>query len=57
MRDRLRELAAAQAVSDTDKMDFDDHAWVTSAVKIEIDIAEEPPNSWRTELDEQGQGQ
>ena len=29
-------------------MDSDDDPWVPSVVKIEIDVAEEPPISWRT---------
>ena len=29
-------------------------AWLTSAVKIEIDVAEEPLISWKTEKGEQG---
>jgi len=32
-----------------------DNSWETSVVKIEIDVAEEPPVSWRTVNDEQGQ--
>ena len=37
-----------------DKMDSDD-SWETSAVTIEIDVAEELPVSCGTEKDEQGQ--
>ena len=36
-------------------MDSADDSWVVSVVKIEIDIAEEPPSTWRTERGEQGE--
>ena len=31
-------------------------SWEMSVVKIEIDVAEEPPVSWRSHKSEQGQG-
>ena len=40
--------------SGCDKMDSAEDSWVVSVVKIEIDVAEEPPASWRIN-DEQGQ--
>ena len=40
--------------SGCDKMDTAEDSWVVSVVKIEIDVAEEPPASWRIN-DEQGQ--
>ena len=40
--------------SNCDKMDSDD-SWGNFVVKIEIDVAEESPVSWKTEEDEQGQ--
>ena len=39
-----------------DKMDSPE-SWDTSVVKIEIDIAEEPPVPWGIDGDDQGQGQ
>ena len=42
--------------SSFDKMDSNDLC-VTSGVKIEIDVAEEPPIFWGTVKDHQGQGE
>lgn len=39
-----------------DKMDSNE-SWDTSVVKIEIDVAEEPPVPWGIDGDDQGQGQ
>ena len=41
--------------SGCDKMDSAEDSWVVSVVKIEIDVAEEPPSAWSTERDEQGE--